>query len=518
MRLHKHTCSHSRCQPEPHLPAIAQLCFFIAMAATLDDIMAQLSAARKMIADGQMLPDTQKAFALNIATQVAMMTELDLPGASRISNALTDIGFGDADRGIVQNAALQLAMQVSAGTRRESTQTQTLKNPLVYFTASDYVKLKTTPAPSQAEAVMVVADRCKQLQLFAPSEDTVRGLAALAGAHVWRERLPTPVESLALFQSVKTQLRAMRRDAPPNPTPLWVYPAEPKSLPAPLWRQAYAPEDPPVAKVCARFHLVRAATVCRTSHKGVTPVAGRQAANNPAAASNPAANDLLSMLVNMLHGAAGPRGSAASGAPDINLSLLGPPRPRGAPTSAAALADGDSQGQSDDTPPHGPGQRADDTPPSQGVLALAAPGVMPPPPAAAAPAWRDASALLQQMERAAAKAPAKAAKAGGAPTAAAGAANADGAPAAAAAAKAGGVLKRPAAAKAAAAKAPAAAGPAGPPPRRAFPAEAVAAYEEACNAAWVKAEADHLAHKKVLARAQVAGQKARKRKMEELSI
>ena len=244
----------------------------------------------------------------------------------------------------------------------------------------------------------------------------------------------------------------------------------------------------------------------------------------PAAASNPVASDLLSMLVNMLHGAAGPRGSAASGAPDINLSLLGPPRPRGAPTSAAALTDGDSQGQSEDTPPHGQGQRADETPPGQGVTALAVPGVMPPPPAAS---WRDASALLQQMERAAAKAPAKAAKAGGAPTAAAEAANADGAPTAAAAAKAGGVLKRPAAAKAAAkpaaaakaaaAKAPAAAGP---PPRRpaAFPAEAVAAYEEAYNAAWKKAEADNLEHKKVLARAQVAGQKARKRKMEELGI
>ena len=480
------------------------------MAASIDDILSQLAAARTMISDRQMIPDTQKAFALNLASQVSQMTDLDLAGASRISNALADIGFGDDDRQVIQQAALQRAMQT---TQTRSSQTQTLKNPLHFFTASDYLKLECNPAPTQAEAVMVIASRCNQLQLFAPSEDTLRGLTALAGAHVWRERMPTPVESLALFQSVKTQVRAMKRDAPPCPTPLWVYPAEPKSLPAPLWHQAYAPEDPPVAKVCARFHLVRAATVCRTSHKGVTPVAGRQAANNPAAASNPAANDLLSMLVNMLHGAAGPRGSAASGAPDINLSLLGPPRPRGAPTSAAALTDGDSQGQSDDTPPHGPGQRADDTPPSQGVLALAAPGVMPPPPAAP---WRDASALLQQMERAAAKAPAKAAKAGGAPTAAAGAENADGAPTAAAAAKAGGVLKRPAAAKAAAAKAPAAAGP----PRRpaAFPAEAVAAYEEAYNAAWKKAEADHLEHKKVLARAQVAGQKARKRKMEELSI
>ena len=482
------------------------------MAASIDDILSQLTAARKMISDRQMVPDTPKAFALNLASQVSQMTDLDLAGASRISNALADSGFGDDDRHVVQQAALQRAMQT---TQTRSSQTQTLKNPLHFFTASDYLKLECNPAPTQAEAVMVIAVRCSQFQLLAPSEDTLRGLAALAGAHVWRERLPTPVESLALFQSVKTQVRAMKRDAPPCPTPLWVYPAEPKSLPAPLWRQAYAPEDPPVAKVCARFHLVRAATVCRTSHKGVTPVAGRQAANNPAAASNPAANDLLSMLVNMLQGAAGPRGSAASGAPDINLSLLGPPRPRGAPTSAAALTDGDSQGQSEDTPPHGQGQRADDTPPSQGVLALAAPGVMPPPPAAP---WRDASALLQQMERAAAKAPAKAAKAGGAPTAAAGAANADGAPAAAAAAKAGGVLKRPAAAKAAAAKAPAAAGPAGPPPRRAFPAEAVAAYEEAYNAAWKKAEADHLEHKKVLARAQVAGQKARKRKMEELGI
>lgn len=484
------------------------------MAASIDDILSQLAAARTMISDQQMVPDTQKAFALNLASQVSQMTDLDLAGASRISNALTDIGFGDDDRHVVQQAALQRAMQT---TQTRSSQTQTLKNPLNFFTASDYLKLECNPAPTQAEAVMVIAVRCSQLQLFAPSEDTLRGLAALAGAHVWRERLPTPVESLALFQSVKTQVRAMKRDAPPCPTPLWVYPAEPKSLPAPLWRQAYAPEDPPVAKVCARFHLVRAATVCRTSHKGVTPVASRQVANNPAAASNPAANDLLSMLVNMLQGAAGPRGSAASGAPDINLSLLGPPRPRGAPTSAAALTDGDSQGQSEDTPPHGQGQRADDTPPSQGVLALAVPGVMPPPPAAP---WRDASALLQQMERAAAKAPAKAAKAGGAPTAAAEAANADGAPTAAAAAKAGGVLKRPAAAKAAAAKAPAAAGPAGPPPRRpaAFPAEAVAAYEEAYNAAWKKAEADHLEHKKVLARAQVAGQKARKRKMDELGI
>ena len=492
------------------------------MAASINDILSQLAAARTMIADQQMLPDTQAAFALTLASQVSQMTDLDLTGASRISNALADIGFGDGDRHVVQQAALQRAMQT---TQTRSSQTQTLKNPLNFFTASDYLKLECNPAPTQAEAVMVIAARCIQLQLFAPSEDTLRGLTALGGAHVWRDRLPTPVESLALFQSVKTQLRAMRRDAPPNPTPLWVYPAEPKSLPAPLWRHAYGPEDPPVAKVCARFHLVRAATVCRTSHKGVMPVTGRPVANNPSAASNSAANDLMSMLVNLLHGAAGPRGSAASGAQDINLSLLGPPRPRGAPTSAAALTDGDSQGQSEDTPPHGQGQRADDTPPSQGVLALAVPGVMPPPPAAPV---RDASALLRQMEQAAAKAPpAKKAKAGGAPTAAAGAANADGAPTAAAAAKAGGVLKRPAAAKAAAkpaaaakaaaAKAPAAAGP---PPRRpaAFPAEAVAAYEEAYNAAWKKAEADHLEHKKVLARAQVAGQKARKRKMVELGI
>ena len=80
-------------------------------------------------------------------------------------------------------------------------------------------------------------------------------------------------------------------------------------------------------------------------------------------------------------------------------------------------------------------------------------------------------------------------------------------------------MKRPAA-KAAAAKAPAAGGPVGPPPRRpsAFPAEAVEAYEEAYNTAWKKAETEHLEHKKVLARAQVAGQKARKRKMEEMGL
>ena len=130
------------------------------MAATIGDISSQLPAARKMIADRQMLPDTQKAFALNIATQVSQMTDLDLAGASRISNALADSGFGDDDRHVVQQAALQRAMQT---TQTRSSQTQTLKNPLNFFTASDYLKLECNPAPTQAEAVMVIAVRCSQL-------------------------------------------------------------------------------------------------------------------------------------------------------------------------------------------------------------------------------------------------------------------------------------------------------------------------------------------------------------------
>ena len=63
------------------------------MAASINDILSQLAAARTMITDQQMNPDTQAAFALTLAGQVSQMTDLDLAGASRISNALTDIGF-----------------------------------------------------------------------------------------------------------------------------------------------------------------------------------------------------------------------------------------------------------------------------------------------------------------------------------------------------------------------------------------------------------------------------------------
>ena len=97
--------------------------------ASIDDILAQLGAARTMITDGSMGQETQAAFARNLASQVSMMGEVDLPGASRISNELTSVGFNAADRTLVQNAALQRAMQASATTRPGSTQTQTLKEP-----------------------------------------------------------------------------------------------------------------------------------------------------------------------------------------------------------------------------------------------------------------------------------------------------------------------------------------------------------------------------------------------------
>ena len=481
--------------------------------ASIEDILAQLGAARTMIADGSMGQETQTAFARNLASQVSMMGEVDLPGASRISNELTSVGFNAADRTLVQNAALQRAMQATTTTRPGSTQTQTLKNPLNYFTGSDYEKLEAKdPAPSQAECVMVVADRCRQLQLFAPSEDTAKSMASLVGAHLWRDRLPTPVESLAIFQATKAQIRA-GRPAALSPSTIWVYPATPASLPPAVWHAAYGQvDDPPVAKVNARYHLVRSYMVCRVSHRGLSPVpsvggapATRAGSAAPAGVATP--TDMISLLYSMITGAAPQDTARSSSQPLINLNLLGGRRPAtGQGGQPLALQDGNV-----DSPPTGV-----DSPPAAAAEADTAKPTPPPTASGVMPAQpipnpaAGAAALLRAMETAAAG------------TGSSKPAGVDGSKPAAtpkgkakATAKAAAIMKRPAAA---AKGAPASASM--PTPRPAMlgvPLEAQAAYRAAYDAAYKSAESAGLTHQLCLTRAQVAGQKARKRKLQEIS-
>ena len=288
---------------------------------------------------------TMDAMCRNLEAQIANMAELSLSDATDVSRVIGTTRFVPSMQSRLQQSVLARSVELNAAGRGNTSHnnTQTLMNTLEFFTESHYEKMMVAGNKYNV-GVSVVAEVATSLDIWCPSEQTVRNFGALVCAYAWPSTVPSPLDALAVIQSIKSQLRCNRATRDGTKPTVWVYPPTPAGLPLHLRSAAYPdPLYPPVSKSLQRFFLMKSHMVCRTTHKGVRAQHIRPTDGASASSVRP---DAISMILNMLGRAcAGRAGDRDDEPPLPGLQFLTGGQNNGPRDGQPALADGVQRNQ-----------------------------------------------------------------------------------------------------------------------------------------------------------------------------
>ena len=187
-------------------------------------------------------------------------------------------------------------------------------------------------AKNLSEVEVTVTNRCSGVGLVAPSEQTIKHLAAVVCASFWPISIPSATETHAIVGRLKESLRM----SPTAIRGMLEYPEFPANLPNSIKAVAYKPGDQPVVRSLGRYSLMLSKVVMRKSNRFLAP-AGMAPGSAGSAEANLGATAPLAQLLSLLNLASPPH---AMGSPGCNIQYLnqGQRGARGTPAGLRRLS------------------------------------------------------------------------------------------------------------------------------------------------------------------------------------
>ena len=305
-----------------------------------EDISQQIRSYASLLSSQQaagLLPSDQDACMVGMCqvfcTQIHQLRSLDCTGSGELNAAIAGSAFGASQKSQLASAVASRVLSQRAPTSGKSRDTQTLLNPLPYFTQSDIEALNKVQPLMHAKVLKTetMVQRMGSIGMYNPTEKTTRGLAAAMCGLLWPESgQPSPADMWNVVLTIKSSFDKLTVDE--SLPHLITYPANPDGLPGSIYTHAYPPGgEQPVGMNIDKYQFYHRIMVMRTSNSKLQvqtpPSSGASSAGSSSASgSNGAVAALLQHLLSLADPSAG--GPPVPGLQ--NLQILQNPGPAAA--------------------------------------------------------------------------------------------------------------------------------------------------------------------------------------------
>ena len=221
----------------------------------------------------EVLEQSKASMTRSLVAQIGELRTLDVEGAAVLNTTIAESGsFDTSHKTMLASAVSSKALQPTGAHGGPHKGTQSLLNPICYFTKADWDVFEDAQA-NLTKKVVVAARRLHLLNLTNPSEATVKQLAGMLAACHFKDAPPTAQQTYGLVVDIKNVM-SQNRKRPVFTQHLAVYPPSPSDLPTPVFESAYPQEaDFPVTRVLDNLTVMTGAIVMRSSNKRVAHIA-----------------------------------------------------------------------------------------------------------------------------------------------------------------------------------------------------------------------------------------------------